>query len=113
MQLQKFFDPLMVARTLVLRSPSTKSRKNEDEASVYALDLAYGLTIWSTIDSIAILTMAFISLFVPVPIIVVLIFLLFGVGCPLVMTAGMMLVGRPQQLTFKRTWNIVRDYFLE
>ena len=112
MKLQKFFDPLLVAETLVLHSVSVKRRKNDDEARRYALDLARGLTVWSTIDSIAATTIALISFFVRVPVVAVDIFLLLGIGCPLAMIAGMML-GRPQQLTLERTWKIVRNYFLE
>lgn len=118
MRIQKIFNPALLGK--VLLSPYFQRWKfsepryweSKAEARKYAQSLAMGLTIWSTIDIIAVVTFVFISFFVSIPPIVTLCFIAFAVGCPLIMTLGVGF-GCMHHLTLQETWIEVRDYFRE
>lgn len=122
MHTRKLFDPVLVGRTFVspyvprlAREEAQRSPRwweSKAEARKYAWFLAEGLTFWSTIDIVAALTLVFASLFVSIPLIAILLFVAFAVGCPLIMTLGIG-YGCLRHLTVRETWTIVRDYFLE
>ena len=109
MQIEKFFDPHLVAAVFTDQQPAPDYRTREG-AKGYAVFLAEGLTFWSTIDIIAALTLAFVSVFVDFPIGAVGLFTFFAVGCPAIMVLGIGW-GCLQHLTVQETWTIVRDYF--
>ena len=110
MQRNKVFNPSLVFGRCVVEVGSWWA--NKSAAQKYARFLAQGLTVWSTIDIVAMMTIAFISLFVQIPVTALLLFGFFALGCPLIMTLGIG-CGCLTQLTAKETWTIVRDYFLE
>lgn len=122
MQTRKLFDPVLVGRAFISpyiprlaweeaqRSP--RWWEGKVEARKYARSLAKGLTFWSTINIVATLTLVFASLFVPIPLNAVLLFVTCAVGCPLIMTIGIG-YGCLHYCTIRETWTIVREYFLE
>jgi len=117
MQMQKFFNPLLVGKTFLPSlfgkvSSEASWWKNKNEARKYANSLAEGLTLWSTVDIIVLLTLIVVSFFVSLPPTLFGLFIIFAIGSPIIMTVGIV-YGCLKHLSLTETWTIIRNYFLE